>query len=103
MSGHTPGPWRTGRGGTVVVDAQHDGNHRQDKADLEYYGGFLLAESIAREADARLMAAAPDMAEALLMVRDADEDCKRDGLLRWCTDVARQKIDAALAKAGVAQ
>jgi len=36
---------------------------------------------------------------ALEMVRDADEDCKRDGLPRWCTDIARGRIDAAIAKA----
>lgn len=36
--------------------------------------------------------------EALEMVRDADEDCKRDGL-PTIPEIARAKIDAALAKA----
>lgn len=33
------------------------------------------------------------------IILDADADCVRDGLPRWCTDVARAKIDAAIAKA----
>lgn len=36
--------------------------------------------------------------DALEMVRDADEDCIKDGLPRWCTDAARAKIDEALSK-----
>lgn len=48
---------------------------------------------------ARLFCTAPELLEALTMVRDADADCVRDGLPRWCTDVARAKIDAAIAKA----
>lgn len=66
MSQHTPGPWRTGRDGTVVCDAQHAGNHQMKEEDLSFYEGHLLAESISKEADARLMAAAPELAEALL-------------------------------------
>ena len=41
--------------------------------------------------------AAPDLLEALVMVRDADDDCKRDGLpIIPCA--ARARIDAAIAK-----
>lgn len=39
-----------------------------------------------------------DLLEALTMVRDADEGCKRDGL-STIPDMARAKIDAAIAKA----
>lgn len=58
-------------------------------------------ESASAEAErlARLFCTAPELLEALTMVRDADADCVRDGLPRWCTDVARAKIDAAIAKA----
>ena len=35
--------------------------------------------------------------EALAMVRDADEDCKRDGL-RTMPSAARSKIDQALSR-----
>jgi hypothetical protein len=38
------------------------------------------------------------LVEALEMMRDADEDCKRDGLTTM-PPMARAKIDAALAKA----
>jgi len=46
----------------------------------------------------KLQAAAPEMLGALEMVRDADNDCKRDGLPCIPT-FARQKIDEAIAKA----
>lgn len=45
-----------------------------------------------------LIAAAPDLLAALEMVRDADEDCKTDALRR-IPEMARQAIDAAIAKA----
>jgi len=50
------------------------------------------------EANARLIAAAPDLLEALEMVRDADNDCRRDGL-RVIPGPARAKIEAAITKA----
>jgi hypothetical protein len=49
-------------------------------------------------ATAHLIAAAPDLYEALTMVRDADDDCRRDGL-PTIPPAARSKIDAALARA----
>ncbi len=90
----TPGPWRVGRDGTVVCDQQHDGNHlmKSDgpgRPDVEFYDGYLLAESIAREADAALMASAPD----LLRERDKAR-AERD---RLATDAL-----CALSAAGVA-
>jgi hypothetical protein len=48
--------------------------------------------------NANLIAAAPDLYAALEMVRDADDDCERDELLR-IPRLARAKIDAALARA----
>ena len=39
-----------------------------------------------------------ELQQVLEMVRDADEDCKRDGL-QTIPPIARAKIDAALAKA----
>lgn len=64
---------------------------------MDYYGGHLIAESIAPQ-NVPLIAAAPDLLEALEMVRDADEDCKSDGL-PTIPDIARAKIDRAIAKA----
>lgn len=48
--------------------------------------------------NASLISAAPEMLAALEMVRDADNDCHRDGL-ETIPRPARQKIDAAIAKA----
>ena len=45
-----------------------------------------------------LIAAAPQLLEALVMVRDADDDCRKDGL-PTIPGPARAKIDAAIAKA----
>jgi hypothetical protein len=60
---HTPGPWRPGKaGGSVVCDTPigspgHDDHHL-------YYGGCLIAESIWRERDRDLIAAAPELLKA---------------------------------------
>ncbi|WP_445656856.1 hypothetical protein [Achromobacter sp. NCFB-sbj8-Ac1-l] len=67
---HTPGNWTLGKtGGTVVSDQPLpdytiNGGHDH----VEYYGGHLIAESIWRAEDARLIAAAPELLEALIDV-----------------------------------
>ena len=87
MSKHTPGPW----------DWQRP--FRRNLAKCLSGGGRPLLRCIdVSDADANLIAAAPDLLEALVMVRDADEDCKRDGL-PTIPPAARAKIDAAIAKA----
>lgn len=77
---HTPGPWRVGKYGSVVVS-----DHPIDTEwiytghnDPDYYGGYLIAESIFREDDARLIAAAPDLLEACeaALVGAKHESCK---------------------------
>lgn len=83
----TPGPWSVGLGGdTRAPWVRHRTPSGFRKVDLK------------DRANVHLTAAAPDLYEALEMVRDADEDCKKDG---WPTipAAARAKIDAALAKA----
>ena len=63
MSKHTPGPWQIGKNfGSVVCDTPVPGISGSD--DTEYYGGHLIAESVT-EANARLIAAAPELLEAL--------------------------------------
>ncbi|TVR06676.1 MAG: hypothetical protein EA385_15270 [Salinarimonadaceae bacterium] len=52
-----------------------------------------------QRANVSLLAASWDLREALEMVRDADNDCRADGL-RTMPPIVRAKIDAALAKAG---
>ncbi|WP_440966105.1 hypothetical protein ACL58G_07745 [Massilia sp. GER05] len=97
---HTPGPWRAGSGtggkGSVVSDQLAVGALGGSDA-VEYYGGNLIAESIAPE-NIPLIAAAPELLDVVIMMRDADDDCGLDGLPRIpCS--ARAAIDAAIARA----
>lgn len=81
---HTPGPWKVGKYKTTVVSEHkvevtpasnligHDGGAN----DTEYYGGSLIAESILRDENAKLIAAAPEMYEVLIgltLVENEDE------------------------------
>ena len=101
MSEYTPGPWRVSDG-----DSFSGGSDVSEPPEYEY---IVLAERktpsvIASfwdfdwgdeaQANARLIAAAPDLLEALEMVRDADNDNGRK-----IPSLARAKIDAAIAKA----
>jgi hypothetical protein len=99
---HTGGTWRAVKNKRmceVITDAElaTDDDRTTGHGDVEYYGGLLIAESV-KPHNVDLISAAPDLYEALAMVRDADEDCGKDGLPRipFC---ARAKIDAAIAKA----
>ena len=106
MRKHTPGPWKLEPydsclagddfqwGGIWAGPVMLDGiNYGQPPYTP------IKPETLERmEADARLIAAAPDLLEALKMVRDADDDCKRDGL-PTIPPAARATIDVAIAKA----
>ena len=61
---HTPGPWRVGNCRSVVADSPMGTHSEQDN--VAYYGGALVAESIRTEANARLIAAAPDLLGSLI-------------------------------------
>ena len=64
---HTPGPWTVGvmHRDTVVADAKYSCQERHSgHDDVEYYGGLCIAESILPE-NRSLIAAAPNMLEAL--------------------------------------
>ena len=106
MRKHTPGPWKLEPydrclagddfqwGGIWAGPVMLDG---LDYGQPAY--ATIKPETLERmEADARLIAAAPDLLDALLMVRDADDDCKRDGL-PTIPPTARATIDAAIFKA----
>lgn len=65
----TPGPWRVGkRYGGVVADkpptSARFSDHYTAASEVEAYGGYLIAESIAPE-NRDLIAAAPELYEAL--------------------------------------
>lgn len=84
---HTPGNWTVGKtGGTVVSDQplpNYSLNGGHDHVD--YYGGHLIAESIWRAEDARLIAAAPELLEAL------------EGLLAVSVDTSPAELLAMIA------
>ena len=92
MSKHTPGPW------TFVHEGGIDGGYFIDaKEDV-----VVLPRGRLNEADARLIAAAPDLLAAMHEIsRCCDERASFDGdpaMKRWCkatSEVAR----AAIAKA----
>lgn len=92
MGSHTPGPWvAQGRHGVEIMGPDYK------VAELEYDEGDTEGYECAR-ADARLIAAAPDLLSALEAMRDHDtagSPCDRLGLK--CDCVAR--ADAAIAKA----
>lgn len=80
---HTSGPWRAGKvGDSVVSDAPVEGG--PDGADaVDYYGGHLIAESVA-PCNRALIAAAPDLYAAIKgsmeyldgTLGPCDEDCE---------------------------
>jgi len=86
---HTPGPWR-------VKDVQPDAWTRQVWTD-ESHGSVMIATTggIDKEANAALIAAAPDMYEALEAVRAIIP--QHNAGTPWAR--AADKIHAALAKA----
>jgi hypothetical protein len=95
---HTPGPWKVG-------SSTPDGSRVVAIAPIAWCGAnssfSAASQSISAKqalANARLIAASPDLLEALEMVRDADDDCKMDGL-PTIPGPARARIDAAIAKA----
>jgi hypothetical protein len=96
---HTAGPWEVGEIGNGQPGYVYCNNSMGSAVAIVFgkplqFSVFTRAEE---EANARLIAAAPDLLEALIMVRDADEDCRRDGL-PTIPPMARNKIDQALAK-----
>ena len=88
---HTRGPWRPSpRGGAVVADYPVPEISGSD--DVDYYGGHLIAESIAPQ-NVPVIAAAAELLEALRYART-------NGI--FATHVV-SKIDAVIAKATGAQ
>jgi hypothetical protein len=102
LSKHTPGPWEV----YPFITSQVTGDEVSE-AGPDTFIQFrvqtaaehcCLADVIQSPADARLIAAAPELLSALEMIRDADNDCAKDRLPR-IPSPARARIDAAIAKA----
>lgn len=97
MSGHTPGPWRyAGHGGTHVLDS-----NGRCIGDAPQPHGMPPEEG---EANARLIAAAPEMLEALMSAVGSLEACAEEFRRRNLReeDLALESIEvvrSAIAKA----
>ena len=106
MSKHTPGPWYVARATpNEAIPARHDGtiwrpdpqsdflcvlsDTRPLPAGKKLYGGAIAIVSAGTEANARLIAAAPDMLAALRLAM-------ADGFL---ASEALDAVEAAIAKA----
>lgn len=99
----TPGPWRwsqgvddweiVGAGANRVLFCWNDGT--------KWKSGLIVGENI-READAKLIAAAPDMAEALMAAPNPQEYESPDDYGAASAEWFAGWRKAALAKAGVA-
>ena len=93
----TPGPWRVGNSGGVVSDLPIDGGV-PGTADVEYYGGHLICETVT-SANAKLIAAAPDLLDALIKISSFDIPIEivdvMDETARAIVEIAK----AAIAKA----
>ncbi len=103
ISSHTPGPWKVGNG-----DIFADGNETSDFDDIvicaigQSGGGrsheyaVVKAHKPEGRANARLIAAAPELLEALKEIRRVGDD-KMAFASEWAAAVA--KADAAISKA----
>lgn len=95
-SPHTPGPWRVGRNTSeVVADVPNPGHHSGHNDHVEHYGGYLIAESILPN-NVKLVAAAPDLLDALRFCRSV---LVGQGLYDLSERLALERADAAIAKA----
>lgn len=93
---HTPGPWNNH--GKVIKDSGLPFVPVVATTLIAKVYSTAFGDDEQAIANARIMAAALDLLEALVMVRDADDNCRIDGL-QTIPPAARQKIDAAIAKA----
>jgi hypothetical protein len=74
----TPGPWRRGKaGGCVVSDSNENLTVRgaYESGCIEYYGGYLIGESMT-PSNAALISAAPDMYRMLKVISEKDQSWK---------------------------
>jgi len=79
---HSKGTWKPGKiGGSVITDNPEGFEPQTGHSDQNYYGGCLIAESIWKQDDVKLIAAAPDLLHACQVaigeIRQAPTDFSR--------------------------
>lgn len=92
MSKHTPGPWK------ICYDGQIDGPKGKHVCSFRWTSFKEFNESEEGKATARLIAAAPEMLEALKLSLRALEESNPDSQEKLC-DNARTIIYKAIVKA----
>lgn len=100
---HTNGPWKVGQSYGAVI-APYNGIEEMSKEAFDAYGGYLICES-ANPNNARLIAAAPELLEALKKMQEVTrlfddwaEGNPPDGFFKIWND-AERSATKAIAKA----
>lgn len=66
MKDHSKGEWSVGKNGGEVITDQPVNRPGSEEQHREYYGGYLICESVSKFGDRELIAAAPAMYQELL-------------------------------------
>jgi hypothetical protein len=100
------GTWKPGKtGGTVVTDDPEGFNEQSGHSEIEYYGGYLIAESILNPDDIKAISAIPEMEHALrtfIVAMDKTQPEEFPGHhSAYLENVALPRAKEALKKAGI--
>lgn len=100
----TKGKWLIGKafGAIISKDVEQSKKEHYTDGEIEYYGGLLVCESVRSNADAKLIAAAPELLEALqelIQVKDWKDIYGKDAQYLKAQPVAWNNAIEAIKKA----
>lgn len=102
MPRHTPGPWRTHHSGATRVIADVPGSPGDIHTICNTWSSPLSPPRVEGEANARLIAAAPDLLAVAELARETAitvlGEVGADNVRQWASDLL-QRAEAALTKA----